>query len=165
MDVETTGLNVASDSILEIGALKVRNGVPADEFSSFVQCHDPVPVEVVKLTGITDEILAAEGRPIEDVMQELIEFIAHDRVICHNARFDIGFLQSAAKKCGINFMRGNRCEDTFVLSRRKIKGIRGFTLVDIAEHFSLDTSGAHRAMKDCYLTHWIYEKLNEKREP
>lgn len=162
VDVETTGLNCDADRILEIGAIKVRGGAPADEFCSLVRCDVPIPAEAAKLTGITDEMLASAGRPIEDVMKEFAEFIADERVVCHNARFDIGFLMAAAKRCGIGIMRGSKCEDTLMIARRKIKGLKSFKLVEIAKLFDLDTSGAHRAIKDCYLTHQIYEALSEK---
>lgn len=162
VDVETTGMRSDVDKILEIGALKVRGGIPTDEFCSLIRCDGAVPKEITKLTGISDELIASDGRDLDEVMRELSAFIGTERIVCHNARFDIGFLQAAAKRCGQSFMHGNKCEDTLALARRKIKGIRGFKLTDIAEHLSLDTTGAHRAMKDCYLTHWIYEKLNEK---
>lgn len=161
VDVETTGLNCSRDSILEIGALKVCNGVPTAEFCSLIRCYENIPDEAAKLTGISNEMLASEGRPIDEVIKELADFIANERIVCHNAKFDIGFIQAAARKCGLSIMRGNKCEDTLIMARRKLRGIKSFKLTDIAGHFSLDTSGAHRAMKDCYLTHRIYEKLNK----
>lgn len=161
VDVETTGLRCESDSIVEIGALKVRGGVPAEEFCSLVRCAVPVPDEVVKLTGISDEMLASAGRPISDVMRDLADFIADERVVCHNAKFDIGFLQAAARSCGMNIMRGNKCEDTLVMARRRIRGLNSFKLTDVARHLSIDATGAHRAIKDCLLTHLIYEKLKQ----
>lgn len=165
VDVETTGMRSDVDKILEIGALKVRNGIPTDELCSLIRCDGSVPEEITKLTGITDDMIASEGRALDEVMKELSEFIGSERIVCHNAKFDIGFLQAAARRCGQSLMRGNKCDDTLALARRKIKGISGFKLTDIATHLSFDTTGAHRAMKDCYLTHWIYEKLNEKHEP
>lgn len=165
IDIETTGLRSASDSILEIGAIKVCNGVPTEEFCSLIQSSEPIPDEVSKLTGISDEMLASVGRPIEDVIHDLVEFISNERVVCHNTQFDVGFLQAAARKCGMVIMRDNKFEDTLVLARRRLRGIKSFKLIDIARYFALDTSGAHRAIKDCYLTHLIYEKLNQKHEP
>lgn len=163
IDVETTGLNCASDSILEIAALKVSDGTPTEEFSSLVRFDGRIPDEAAKITGISAEMIASDGREIEDVMRDLIAFVGDERVVCHNARFDIGFLQAAAKKCGMSILRGNKCEDTLVMARRGLRGITSFKLADIAKHLSLDTTGAHRALKDCYLTHWIYEKLRSER--
>lgn len=161
IDVETTGLNVAKDSIVEIAALKVRDGSPTEEFSSLVKCEAAIPDEVVELTGITSDLLASDGRDIEQVLRELVDFIADDQVVCHNAQFDIGFLQAAAKKIGTAFMRGKKCEDTLALARRNLRGITSFKLTSIAKQLELDTTGAHRALKDCYLTHLIYEKLKQ----
>ena len=61
IDLETTGLNAASDAIVEYGALRVRDGQPAEEFSALVRGTEPLPDVVAKLTGITPEALAAEG--------------------------------------------------------------------------------------------------------
>ena len=160
IDIETTGLSHLSDEILEIGALRVSDGKPAQEFQALIQCEKQIPNFVEELTGITGEVIKQEGRPLRLVLQELLDFLADHLLVCHNAAFDYKFLQAACKKVDLPVPR-NKCVDTLILARRKLKEIKDYKLQTIAEEFSVDITGTHRALKDCYITYGIYKKLNE----
>jgi CRISPR-associated protein Cas2 len=160
VDVETTGLSHLTDEIIEIGALRVSGGKPVEEFHSLVRCCGSIPETVKKLTGITDEEMQRDGRDLHAALQKLNEFLGDSMLICHNAAFDLNFIQSSCRKENLPVPR-NRCIDTLNLSRKKLKGIRDFKLQTIAEELSVDTTGAHRALRDCYITYGIYTKLNE----
>lgn len=160
IDIETTGLSHLSDEILEIGALRVSDGKPAEEFQALIQCEKQIPNFVEELTGITGEVIKQEGRPLRLVLQELLDFLADHLLVCHNAAFDYKFLQAACKKVDLPVPR-NKCVDTLILARRKLKEIKDYKLQTIAEEFSVDITGTHRALKDCYITYGIYKKLNE----
>jgi CRISPR-associated protein Cas2 len=160
VDVETTGLSHLSDEIIEIGALRVAGGEPVEEFHSLVRCKNKIPESVKNLTGITDEELLKDGRELHEVLQELNEFLSNSMLICHNAAFDLNFIQSACKRANIQVPR-NKCADTLILAKKKLKGIRDYKLSTIAEKLSVDTDGLHRALRDCYITYGIYKKLNE----
>lgn len=160
MDIETTGLSHLSDEIIEIGALRVENGKPIEEFHSLVRCKQKLPERVKKLTGITDDEILKEGRELHIVLQELLKFLADYQVVCHNASFDLNFIQAACKKENLSVPK-NKCVDTMILAKRKLKGIKDYKLQTIAENFSIDVEGEHRALKDCYITNGIYMKLNE----
>lgn len=160
IDIETTGLSHLSDEILEIGALRVSDGKPAEEFQALIQCEKQIPNFVEELTGITGEEIKQKGRPLRLVLQELLDFLADHLLVCHNAAFDYKFLQAACKKVDLPVPR-NKCVDTLILARRKLKKIKDYKLQTIAEEFSVDITGTHRALKDCYITYGIYKKLNE----
>ena len=160
IDIETTGLSHLSDEILEIGALRVSDGKPAEEFQALIQCEKQIPNFVEELTGITGEVIKQEGRSLRLVLQELLDFLADHLLVCHNAAFDYKFLQAACKKVDLPVPR-NKCVDTLILARRKLKEIKDYKLQTIAEEFSVDITGTHRALKDCYITYGIYKKLNE----
>lgn len=160
IDIETTGLSHLSDEILEIGALRVSDGKPAQEFQALIQCEKQIPNLVEELTGITGEVIKQEGRSLRLVLQELLDFLADHLLVCHNAAFDYKFLQAACKKVDLPVPR-NKCVDTLILARRKLKEIKDYKLQTIAENFSVDITGTHRALKDCYITYGIYKKLNE----
>jgi CRISPR-associated protein Cas2 len=81
-------------------------------------------------------------------------------LVCHNAAFDLNFIQAACKKENLPVPQ-NKCVDTLILAKKKLKGIRNYKLGTIAEKLSVDTSETHRALKDCYITYGIYSKLNE----
>lgn len=160
LDIETTGLSHLSDEIIEIGALRVEAGKPTEEFHSLVQCKQKLPEAIKKLTGITDEEMLNSGRELRIVLQELLKFLSDQQLVCHNASFDLNFIQAACRKENLPVPK-NKCIDTMILAKRRLKGMRDYKLQTIAEKFSIDVKGEHRALKDCYITYGIYMKLNE----
>lgn len=160
VDVETTGLSYLSDEIIEVAALHIIEGKPAGEYQSFVLCNKEIPESVKKLTGITDKELKQNGRELRVVLQELIDFLADNQIVCHNAAFDLNFIHASCKRNNIMVHR-NKCVDTLPLAKCKLKGLRDYKLQTIAKELSIDTAGLHRALKDCYTTYRIYSKLIE----
>lgn len=160
IDIETTGLSVLRDEILEIAAVKVENGVIVGEMSELINCRSAsLSEKTARLTGITPEMLLENGIPIKDALSKFGEF-AEDRVlVCHNAQFDIPFIQAACKKNGISPPR-NKCADTLVIAKRKVE-LPDYKLATLAEYFGIPCEGAHRALQDCRLVHQIYSKLKE----
>lgn len=160
VDLETTGLSVTEDSVIELAALRVRQGVCKNEFSVLIQCEKHLPASIVALTGITQEMLNQEGIPCEQALSEFLNFVGTDRLVSHNASFDCQFLQSLCQKCQ-KPMLSNEWTDTLSLARRKIDDIENYHLETLANYFSLEIEQTHRALEDCYLAQEIYEKLNE----
>ena len=160
LDIETTGLSHLTDEIIEIGALRVSGGEPTEEFHYLVKCDKKIPEHVKKLTGITDENLLNDGCELRRVLQKLLDFMSDSPVVCHNASFDLNFIQAACKKENLPVPR-NKCTDTVILARRKLKRLKDYKLKTIAEELSVDITGSHRALKDCYITYGIFTKLNE----
>ena len=91
-DLETTGLKKEIDHIIEIGAVKVRNGEIVDRFSKFINPHVKLEEKIVKLTHITDDMLA-EAEDASVVMPEFLNFIGESVLVAHNASFDVGFVR------------------------------------------------------------------------
>ena len=83
LDLEMTGLAPKRDKVIEIGAVRVRNGKIADAYGTLVRPGMSIPESVVQLTGITDE-MAASGQEENAAMQELLEFIGKDTLVGHN---------------------------------------------------------------------------------
>ena len=77
LDLEMTGLAPKRDKVIEIGAVRVRNGEIADTYGTLVRPGMSIPETVVQLTGITDE-MAALGKEENVAMQELLQFIGDD---------------------------------------------------------------------------------------
>lgn len=160
LDLETTGLSHLSDVILEIAALKVRNRQVQQEFHALIKTNHPIFPEIEKLTGLTTAYLQEKGIDLQKALTQLATFVGDDCLVCHNAAFDYKFLQVAYKKEKLTPLK-NRCVDTLIYSKRICKTLPNYKLTTIAEFLGFDTDGAHRAIKDCYLTHGIYQKLNE----
>ncbi|MBQ9518581.1 MAG: PHP domain-containing protein, partial [Firmicutes bacterium] len=91
-DIETTGLSQNADKIIEIGAVKIENGVITDRFSSFINPHQLLEPKIIKLTNINDEMLA-EARDDIEVIPEFLDFIEGSVLVAHNAPFDTGFMR------------------------------------------------------------------------
>jgi CRISPR-associated protein Cas2 len=160
LDLETTGLDAFKDSIIEIGALKVKNGIIVDEFHRLVKYSKKLEQSIVDLTGITDEMLTIEGVSLDNAIRQLFDFIKDDVVVGYNIKFDIDFLLSASNQLKIE-CNIRKTKDILKIARRKIENIKDYKLLNVAEYFSIDTSGMHRAVRDCYIAYDILNKLNE----
>lgn len=161
LDIETTGTSLEKDEIMEIGALKVESGVVTEEISMLTKITGAIPVEIQRLTGITEEKLQSKGRPLEEVLEKLFEFAGNRIIVGHNVMFDYNFIRAACRKLGIEMKLGTASRDTLALSRRKIKGVGSYQLEALMKHLGYEVSNAHRALTDCYLTYQLYQKLNE----
>ena len=95
LDTETTGLDPATgDRVLEVAAIEVVNFMPTGrEFHRLIDPQRDVPEEAARIHGFTREMLA--GKPLFDaILPDLLDFLADDPVVAHNAPFDFGFLDA-----------------------------------------------------------------------
>lgn len=161
MDLETTGLHPASDTILELGAILVENDHPAATFSRLIKTDAAIPRHISDLTGIDRSLMEQEGLPLPTALAEFLEFIGSRPLVGYNISFDMSFLQAACRGCSIQ-PPTNRCIDLLTLARRKIFGISDYKLATLAAHFSISMP-SHRALSDCQTLLQLYEKLNEKQ--
>ncbi len=160
LDVETTGLSSEDDRIIEIAAIHIKDGAIAESYQTLIRQDMPLGKNIVELTSITDEMLEKDGVPIKAALEKLNSFVGSKPLVCHNARFDCGFLTAEAKRCGIKLFK-SRCTDTLQLARNRLDGVKQFTLSNLCEHLGIDVGTTHRALSDCELTFKLYEKLNE----
>ncbi|MCL2548557.1 MAG: 3'-5' exonuclease, partial [Symbiobacteriaceae bacterium] len=164
IDVETTGLNSDEHVIIEIGALKVVNGEVADSFQSLIKVPDRIPASITSLTGISDDMINAQGRPIDVVVGEFLSFVGDFPLVAHNIRFDIDFLNAACNRLGLKAIT-NRCIDTLSLSRRLIPGLPNYKLESLTEHLSIEAEESHRGFSDCIAVSELYLKLMKMMDP
>lgn len=113
-DIETTGLDAEKDRITEIGAVKIVRGEVVERFNTFTNPGIPIPANIVKLTGITDEMVA-DALEIEQALDQFFEFTGDLPVVAHNAMFDAGFIRFNARISGRSFE--NPVIDTLQISR------------------------------------------------
>ncbi len=159
-DIETTGLDVSNDQIIELGAVKVVDGKFTEKFQSFVRPTIDIPLKVRKLTGITADMVA-DAPDVEVVLKDFFEF-TRDAIICgHNAiDFDMVFVKRIGKEYGITF--DNEIVDTWALARQKHLKVSNFKLGTLVKYFGLTLEGAHRAWNDAYATAEVLLKLCEE---
>ena len=149
-DIETTGLSKETESITEIGAVKVVDGKIIDRFSTFVNPERPIPAEITKLTGITNEMVA-DAPVITEILPRFLEFCQDAVLVAHNANFDTGFIRlNAERKCGIEVK--NTVLDTLELSRSLLPELKKHKLDIVCEQLGVSLEGHHRAVNDAEAT-------------
>ncbi len=157
-DLETTGLMKETDKIIEIGAVKVKNGKIIDKFSAFVNPKIKLSEKIIELTNITDDML--ENEPDEDIiLPKFLKFFGNAVLVAHNANFDIGFIRQWAKFKNIQI--NNTVIDTVELSKLLFPNLSKYKLDIVAKHLGLSLENHHRAVDDAGCTAEIFIKCSE----
>ena len=152
LDLETTGLNPDKDAIIEVGAVKFRDGEIVEEFTTLVNPGRPIPPEITMITRITDrDVLGAP--PFERIEAPLMRFVGQAPVVGHNVSFDLGFMRAHG------LLNGNVGLDTWELATIVLPSQPGYSLGALAERFGLALPNAHRAADDAHATGWLFELL------
>lgn len=144
-DIETTGLNKRTEVIIEIGAVVLKNGEITETFNTFADPKRMLSSDIVRLTGITDEMLA--GAPSqEEALRAFLEFAKGRPLAAHNADFDMGFISTGCRKYGIAF--SNPSIDSLILAQNLLPELGKYKLDIVAEHLGLPGFQHHRASDD-----------------
>jgi DNA polymerase-3 subunit epsilon len=161
LDLETTGASAATSAITEVGAVKVRRGEVLGTFQTLVDPGEPVPAFIRLLTGISDTMLL-EAPPIEAVLPSLLEFLGDSVIVAHNARFDVGFLNTALLGAGYEPLT-NRVVDTAGLARKVLAGdVPNHKLSTLVAHLRCAHIPTHRAYADAIATTDVLHHLIER---
>ena len=144
-DIETTGLSPLNCKITEIGAVIVKNDTVIDTFQTFVDPETPIPEEIIKLTGITDDMV--KGAPKDrEAVADFIKFVGGRMLIAHNASFDMSFIRKVATDNDIPFTSSYL--DTVSMSRFVNPDLKKHKLNILAEYFNIGDFNHHRASDD-----------------
>lgn len=158
-DIETTGLDPEFDEIIEIGAVKIKDGIKIDTFNSLIKPEYEIDEFITELTGITNEMV--ENAPsIDEVLPKFMDFINDYIIIGHNVNFDINFIYDNLEELNISPIT-NDFVDTLRISRRLIPELKHHKLSDLANYFNIDTNGSHRSLKDVEITFEVLNNLNK----
>ena len=111
---------MSGNEIIEIGALKVRDGKVAERFMEFIHPQEEISQMITNLTGITNEMVA-NARPADAVISDFLEFCEDDVLIGHNVGFDYSFMKSGASNLGLTFEKFGI--DTFKIAQRTLKSL------------------------------------------
>ena len=155
-DLETTGLDPLYKEIIEIGALKVRDGKVAERFMEFIHPQEEISPMITNLTGITNEMVA-NARPADAVISDFLEFCEDDVLIGHNVGFDYSFMKSGASNLGLTFEKFGI--DTFKIAQRTLKSLPSKSLSSLCEYYQIENKAAHRAYYDALATAKLYQTL------
>lgn len=164
-DFETTGLYPNSgDSITEIGAVKISNGEIIDRFDELIDPERLLSEEIIKITGITNEMLKGK-RKEKEVVETFMEWVGDLPMVAHNAKFDISFLEMAFSKYNLGTLK-NIVIDTLGLSRYLESKERYHNLATLVKRYNIpwDEDKHHRADYDSEGTALIFHKMLQKLE-
>ncbi len=152
IDLETTGLNADSDTIIELGGVRFRNGEILDRYQSFVNPGRRIPPFVQQLTNITPSQI--ERAPVfHQVAGDFANFIGDLPIVGHNVAFDLGFLRSH------RLPLPNASYNTWDLASVFLPTVPEYNLGALAAHLGLDHSQAHRANADAEITALVFHRL------
>lgn len=155
-DVETTGLNPAENEIIEIGALKVREGKVAERFMELVRPLSPVSPSITALTGITNQMVSS-ARSRHDVISDFLAFCGEDILIGHNVSFDYSFVKTSAAAEGLPFEKSGI--DTLKIAQKVHKDLESRSLESLCRYYHIENRSAHRAYHDALATAKLYQTL------
>lgn len=145
-DIETTGLSITQNKIIEIAAVKMQEGKEIDRYATFVNPHERIPYNIQQLTNITDEMVK-DAPDVEPVMKEFVKFVGDAVLVAHNARFDIGFIQATLKKMGLPELT-NPVLDTLELARLLFPTMKNHRLNTLTDKYKVALESHHRAIDD-----------------
>ncbi len=157
-DIETTGLSAISNRITELGCVIWKNGEVLGRFNTLVNPEIPIPEEVVKVTGITDEMVK-DAPTIREALPEFLSFAGDRMLVAHNAAFDTGFIRKACEEQGIKFT--SPYLDTLAMSRYVNPDLPKHKLDDLQKHYGLEEFNHHRASDDAEMLAQIFGKMVE----
>ena len=157
LDVETTGLNPQNDDVIEVAVIVFNEREEISRYSQLVRPRRSIPLQISRLTGITQDMLDESPR-FGDIVDELAAAIGDRPIIGHNISFDMSML------AGEGFKPDNRLIDTYTLATGLLTDIPNFQLGTIAEYFDYQISeeDRHRALGDTAATVHVFQQLLAK---
>lgn len=156
-DVETTGLSNQYDKIIELAAVKVKNGEIIDKFERFSNPHEKLSETIKNLTHITDDMLR-DAPEIKEVLTDFKAWVGDAIFVAHNASFDMGFIDTNYERLGFG-PSTNGVIDTLELSRTINTSYGKHGLNFLAKKYGVELTQHHRAIYDTEATAYIFIKM------
>jgi len=161
LDTETTGFDSQGDDrIVEIGCVELLNHIPSGrEWHVYIDPERDMPQGAFDVHGLSTEFLKGKAL-FATIAEDFLAFIEDDRLIIHNASFDIGFLNAELERANFSLLQFNRVLDTLALARRKHPGAQN-SLDALCKRYGVDTSDRtkHGALIDSHLLAGVYIEL------
>lgn len=159
LDLETTGLHPMRDEILEIGAVRVENGVVTGVYETFVDIEAPIPARITELTGITDEMIQGSAK-LQEAVEGFLEFSGEHVLLGHNVAFDYAFMKRNVVRLGGAYER--RGLDTLTMAKGVLTDLPKRSLDCVAAHYGILQEHHHRALDDARTAARIYECMAQE---
>ncbi|QFJ55518.1 PolC-type DNA polymerase III [Pseudobutyrivibrio xylanivorans] len=160
-DIETTGVNPRTSKIIEIGAVKIKDGEVIDKFSEFINPQVPISYKTTELTSITDDMVI--GAPTIDViLPKFMDFCKDSILVAHNAIFDTAFIKHNCHLLGLEYDFTH--VDTMEVARYLHPNNARFNLDAVCKMENVVNEHHHRAIADAEVTAKIFLNFINKLE-
>ncbi len=157
-DIETTGFSYNNHKIIEIGAVKIKEGGVIERFSELINPECIIPQHIIELTGINNDMVR-DQQTIDVILPRFMDFIGDCPVVAHNATFDVSFIRYNCEQLSLPF--NNLVLDTLALSRLLLTAIKRHNLKAITKHLKITLNDHHRAVADAEATGRVFTKFIE----
>ncbi|KFI49922.1 DNA polymerase III [Bifidobacterium biavatii DSM 23969] len=155
LDLETTGFDTRQDDILEIGAIRVRDGKPVERYEQLVNPGYAIPIFITNLTGISNDMVK-DAPVLADVLPVFLDWLGDDLILGHNVNFDVNFLYDSAETL-LGRSVSNDFIDTLRLARYLYPKERHNRLSDLIVRFNIAETQSHRSIADVEQTVACYQ--------
>ncbi len=169
-DTETTGLNIHRDRMLEIGAVGIQGGeiLLKDTFELLIDAKKSPAEDSIQVHGLLPEEIRSKGLSEQEAIARFLGYIKGDGVVAHHINFDIGMIEMAMRRSGVErFFMFNKRIDTAELAK-KLEHPRKppsyidhskYGLDELCERYGISTEDRHRAWGDAMITAKLFLKL------
>lgn len=156
IDLETTGIRLSKDKIIEVGLLKVKDSHIIDTFSCVINPDMQVDNKILELTKISKNELENAKR-IHEVINHIVDFCEEYVLLGHNTIFDYSFVKKEANRAGLEFEK--RGIDTYKLCKKVLPENVRKNLTEACGYFGIERKNSHRAFSDAYYTHVLFQEI------
>ena len=165
LDTETTGLKEDEEQVIELAFREIEDGKMGRAFNYLLKLEEGKKLEykIIRLTGITDEMLKENGRDRKEVLKRADEILKDGIVVAYNAPFDLGFLNAEfLRELGKPFITDYI--DAFEIAKDVFRDIPtpNKKLETIAKYYGFNEKQDHRALSDVDMTHFVLEKMKKE---
>lgn len=162
-DVESTGVDVTEDEIIQIAAIKLnKKGEVVDKFEKFLKNKKPVK-DSYYVHGFSDEMLQRIGEDKEKVLKEFVEYSKDSIIVGHNVQYDINILCSELERSNLGKPKFKTFYDTLDIYRRFYPGNINYKLENLSKVYDTKHKPSHDAIDDIIATgELLVRAINEK---
>ena len=152
-------MNEQCNSIIEIGAVKVMQGSGILEYHSLLEYEGELSNEITGLTGITTDLLKREGRKVDIVLKEILDFLEGTIIVGYNIAFDLRFLNAILQKNGMEKLHNSSIDLMRIIKKEK-PFQKNYKLETSLQSYGIQNEQLHRALEDAKLTYELATKVN-----
>lgn len=162
LDVESTGVDVTEDEVVQIAAIKVNSlGKVVDKFEKFIKPTKELGSSVY-VHGFTKEFLEENGEDGVKVFKELLTFIGSGVIVGHNVGYDVSIIDSNMKRLNMEGLGYINYYDTLEMSRKFYPSLKNHKLEYLSKYFNVENESTHNAMDDILATKDILMSIIRK---